>query len=53
MNVIPDEHAPPISFEPVSPPVASASWFDLLIEAGFVGVVFLVLALIVVASVGR
>jgi len=53
MNAIHDEHALPHSFEPVSPPIASASWADLLIEAVFVGAVFLVLALIVVASVGR
>ena len=53
MNVISDEHVPSANFEPVSPPVASAPWSDLLIEAGFVGAVFLVLALVVVASVGR
>jgi hypothetical protein len=53
MNMIPDEHVLPNSFEPVSSPVVSAPWSDILIEAGFVGAVFLVLALIVAASVGR
>ena len=53
MNVTHDEQATSMSFEPVSPAVTSAPWSDLLIEAGFVGVVFLVLAFIVVASVGR
>jgi hypothetical protein len=53
MNVISDEHVPTSSFEPASSPVASAPWSEILIEAGFVGAVFLVLALVVVASVGR
>ena len=53
MNVIHDEHAAKSSFDAFRPPVASAPWVDLWVEAGFVGVVFLVLALIVAASVGR
>ena len=53
MNVIHDEQASQGSFEAFRPPVASAPWFDLLVEAGSVGVVFLVLALIIAASVGR
>lgn len=53
MNVIHDEHASQSSFEAFRPPVASAPWFDLLVEAASVGVVFLVLAVIIAASVGR
>ena len=53
MNVIHDEQASQGSFEAFRPPVASAPWFDLLVEAGSVGVVFLVLALIIAVSVCR
>lgn len=52
MNVTHDEHASQGDLKPSSPPAASAPWLELLIEAGCVGIVSLVLALVVVASVG-
>ena len=53
MDVIREEHDPQGDLPPLSRPGPGASWAELLIDAALVGAIFLVLAMIVVASGGQ